>query len=147
MGFGSVWLDVDWEQTDLRLGSEWAEFYKSLKSVPRSSANPVDCIDEFKRAVVAVYGVGKRFEQVRFIAAFCQSSKGFDHAAVHYPRVTEHLTPEGEAFEWFVKNEQESNRERGLKLSLPDLAESQPQSFPIIPIDSEDQNRRQNRDR
>jgi CRISPR-associated protein (TIGR03986 family) len=148
LGFGSVWLDVDWKQTDLRLGSEWAEFYKSLNSVPRSSANPVDCIDEFKRAVVAVYGVGKRFEQVRFIAAFCQSSKGFDHAAVHYPRVTPNPTPEGEAFEWFVRNEQDTSEEIALKISLPDLATSHHESLslnPRKPKQNYQQGRRQKR--
>lgn len=30
LGFGSVWLNVDWEKTDLRIGKDWAEFYKSL---------------------------------------------------------------------------------------------------------------------
>ncbi|MDR9403980.1 MAG: TIGR03986 family CRISPR-associated RAMP protein [Halothece sp. Uz-M2-17] len=134
LGFGSVWLDINWDNTDLRLGSEWAEFYQSLIPKPPKIGNGISCIDNFKKAVVSAYGVNKHFEQIEFISAFYNSSKGFNNAAIHYPRVTPHPKPEGEAFEWFVKNEQESKRAPGLNLSLPNLADSQPASFPTNPI-------------
>lgn len=133
LGFGSVWLDVDWEQTDLKLGSEWATFYQSLKPIFANVANGASCTKDFKRSVEKAYGNGKRFEQVRFIAAFCNSSKGFDDAAIHYPRVTLNPTPEGEAFEWFVRNEQDARDEQALKLSLPDLAVSGSGTLPLSP--------------
>jgi len=134
LGFGSVWLDINWDCTDLRLGSEWAEFYQSLTPKPPKISNGISCIDDFKKSVVSAYGINKGFEQIEFISAFCNSSKGFDNAAIHYPRVTPHPKPEGEAFEWFVRNEQESNRAPGLKLSLPNLADSQPASLPTDPV-------------
>lgn len=122
LGLGSVWLDIDWQQTDLRLSSDWVTFYQFLKPISATVGNGVSCIEDFKKAVEQAYG--KRFEQVRFVAAFCNSSRGFDDAAIHYPRVTPNPTPEGEAFEWFVRNEQDTRDEEALKLSLPDLAVS-----------------------
>lgn len=144
LGFGSVWLDVDWDKTDLRLGSDWKKFYQSLLPEPARISKGVSCIDDFKKVVVSAYGKGKRFEQVRFISAFCNSSKGFDDAAIHYPRVTPNPTPEGKAFEWFVKNEQDS-RESGQKLSLPDLASSRPQTLPLSPIQPQQNNQQRRR--
>jgi len=133
LGFGSVWLNVDWEKTDLRIGKDWAEFYKSLIPTSLKIGNGVSCIDDFKKAVIQTYGTGNRFEQIRFIAAFCNSSKGFDNAVIHYPRVTPHPTPEGEAFEWFVRNEQDTREEIALKLALPDLAASHVENLLLHP--------------
>jgi CRISPR-associated protein (TIGR03986 family) len=133
LGFGSVWLNVDWECTDLRLGSDWATFYQSLRPLPQKVGNGVSCIEAFKKAVTQAYGNGKRFEQVRFIAAFCNSSQGFDDAAIHYPRVTPNPTPEGEAFKWFIRNEQDTGGEEALKIALPDLAVSGSGTLPLNP--------------
>jgi CRISPR-associated protein (TIGR03986 family) len=135
LGFGSVWLDVDWERTDLRLGKDWAEFYKSLIPAPPKIANGLNCVDDFKKAITQSYTYtrGERFEQVRFIAAFCNASKGFDDSAIHYPRVTPNPTPEGEAFEWFVRNEQDTREEIALRLSLPDLAAFRPETLTLNP--------------
>jgi CRISPR-associated protein (TIGR03986 family) len=133
LGFGSVWLEVDWKQTDLRLGSDWAKFYQSLKPTSAQVGSGVSCIEDFKRSIEQAYGQGKRFDQVRFIAAFCNSSKGLDDAAIHYPRVTPNPTPEGEAFEWFVRNEQDTRDEEALKIALPDLAVSGLGTLPLNP--------------
>ena len=131
LGFGSVWLDINWEKTDLRLGADWKQFYRSLMPMPNQGTDAANCIEEYKEAVVDAYGAygkGKKFERIPFIAAFCRCSKGFDdNAAVHYPRVTPHPTPEGEVFEWFVRNEQ------GTKRALPTLTESRPASLPSNP--------------
>jgi len=135
LGFGSVWLDVDWTETDLRLGTDWSIFYQSLTTALKIGFDALTCIAEYKKAIVGVYGEygeGKRFEQVPFIAAFCRCSKGFeDNAAVHYPRSTPEPTPEGEAFKWFVDNEKDDRREPGLKLALPSLADIGATSLPI----------------
>ncbi|NMF84115.1 TIGR03986 family CRISPR-associated RAMP protein [Nodosilinea sp. P-1105] len=128
LGFGSVWLDINWKETDLRLGTDWNQFYRSLMPVSNQGADAAECIDEYKKAVATAYGKGQRFEQISFIAAFCRCSKGFeDNAAVHYPRATPDPTPEGEAFEWFVNNEKRA------KLALPALADSRPASLPLHP--------------
>lgn len=141
LGFGSVWLEVNWQQTDLRLGRDWAKFYQSLKPTSVQASSGVSCIEDFKRSVEQAYGQGEKFEQVRFIAAFCNSSKGFDDAAIHYPRVTPNPTPEGEAFEWFVRNEQDTRDEEALKLSLPDLAVSSSGTLPLNPRRPKQNNR------
>ena len=134
LGFGGVWLDINWENTDLRLGADWKQFYRSLMPIPNQGTGAVECIDEYKKAMVTAYGKGKEFKQISFIAAFCRCSKGFeDSAAVHYPRVTPNPTPEGEAFEWFVSNEQDIREEDALKLALPSLVESRPASLPSHP--------------
>jgi len=143
LGFGSVWLDINWEKTDLRLGADWNQFYRSLMPVSNQSANAAECIDEYKKAVVTAHGKGQRFERIPFIAAFCRCSKGFeDNAAVHYPRVTPNPTPEGEAFEWFVRNEQNTRDEDALRLALPKLAERSPSSLPLHPRTPRQQHRR-----
>jgi CRISPR-associated protein (TIGR03986 family) len=134
LGFGSVWLDINWGKTDLRLGTDWNQFYRSLLPTSNQDVDAAECIDKYKKAVTTAYGKGQRFERIPFIAAFCCCSKGFeDNAAVHYPRVTSNPTPEGEAFEWFVSNEQDTRKEIALKLALPNLAESRPTSLPLHP--------------
>lgn len=145
LGFGSVWLDVDWKETDLRVGKDWAEFYKSL--IPTSSiiGNGVICIDDFKKAVTQAYGAGKHFQQIQFITAFCNSTKGFDDAVIHYPRVTPNPTPEGEAFEWFVRNEQDTSNEIALKLSLPNLATSRDENLLLNPRNPKPNNQQRRR--
>ncbi|MDI9638259.1 TIGR03986 family CRISPR-associated RAMP protein [Geitlerinema splendidum] len=143
LGFGSVWINIDWKETDLRLGADWNTFYQSLTTAPKIGFDALTCIAEYKKAIVGAYGEGKRFEQVPFIAAFCRCSKGFeDNAAVHYPRSTSDLTPEGEAFKWFVNNEKDDRREPGLKLALPSLADPNPASLPISPIQPNPDNNR-----
>ena len=137
LGFGSVWLDINWKSTDLRLGADWNQFYRSLMPIPNQETGAAECIDKYKKAAVDAYGAygkGKKFERIPFIAAFCRCSKGFeDNAAVHYPRVTPNPTPEGEAFEWFVSNEQDTKEEDALRLALPNLADSRPTSLPLHP--------------
>lgn len=69
-----------------------------------------------------------------FIAAFCHASKGYeDGSAVHYPRVSENPSPQGEAFEWFVENENDTREEIGRKLALPSLASKPLAPLPIHP--------------
>ena len=134
LGFGSVRLDLIESQTDLRPGQDWSEFYQTLlpDEVVVKPINVSQCVETYQKAVEAAYG--GEFNNVRFITAFGRSAKGFDdNAAVHYPRVTPHPTPEGEAFKWFVENERESRDESGMKLTLPDLADPAPDSFPIQP--------------
>lgn len=134
LGFGSVWLDIDWEKTDLRLGTDWQQFYRSLMPISHQGTDAADCITDYKDAVSSAYGKGKQFERVPFIAAFCRCSKGFeDNTAIRYPRTTSNPTPEGEAFEWFVDNEQDTREENALKLALPSLASSRPTSLPMHP--------------
>jgi CRISPR-associated protein (TIGR03986 family) len=134
LGFGSVWLDVNWEKTDLRLGSDWSEFYKSLIPISNQGSSALSCIDIYQEATVVAYSYGRKFEQVPFIAAFCRCSKGYDdNFAIHYPRVDSQPTPEGEAFKWFVNNEQDTRNELGLKLSLPELTTAQNSPLPRHP--------------
>ncbi|NMG59189.1 TIGR03986 family CRISPR-associated RAMP protein [Geitlerinema sp. P-1104] len=134
LGFGSVRLDLIESETDLRPGQDWSEFYQTLlpDEVVVKPINVSQCVKAYQKSVEAAYGGD--FEDVRFVAAFCRAAKGFDdRAAVRYPRVSPHPTPEGEAFKWFVENERESKNESGMKLTLPDLADPAPDSFPIQP--------------
>lgn len=136
LGFGSVRLDWEKSGTDLRKGEDWSEFYQTLlpDDIEVEAIDVKRCVRAYQDAVKAAYGNGKAFEEVPFIAAFCRCAKGFDdNAAVRYPRVTQEPTPEGEAFKWFVDNEQDTREELGLKLVLPDLASPTPESFPIHP--------------
>jgi CRISPR-associated protein (TIGR03986 family) len=125
-GFGSVRLDIDWDNTDLRKGDDWQQYYQSL--APLSNANSKESeatIALFQKAFEEAYGDGKGFNDIPLIQAFCRSAQGFyDKLPIHYPRarqqgqtgaVPPHL--EGKAFEWFVANE----RTGGPKAALPPL--------------------------
>jgi CRISPR-associated protein (TIGR03986 family) len=116
LGFGSVRIEIDWENTDLRTGQDWETFYRTLQPQAASnSPSPEDSIKSFKTAAAEAYNHNQSPEEIGFIAAFMRASKGFDdELPVHYPRTQEAPNPDGESFKWFVKNEEE-------KRSLPAL--------------------------
>jgi CRISPR-associated protein (TIGR03986 family) len=116
LGFGSVRIDIDWENTDLRTGQDWETFYRTLQPQAASnSPSPEDSIMSFKTASAEAYNHNQSPEEIGFIAAFMRASKGFDdELPIRYPRTQEAPNPDGESFKWFVKNEEE-------KRSLPAL--------------------------
>ncbi|ELS31693.1 MULTISPECIES: TIGR03986 family type III CRISPR-associated RAMP protein [Pseudanabaena] len=113
-GFGSVSLSINWQNTDLRTGDHWREFYSNLSLVDAPDNDAAKkTIQVFQDEVGQVYR--EKFQNVKFIKAFCQAAKGFDdNKPIHYPRLQE---AKGESFEWFVANEST----QGMKISLPDL--------------------------
>ena len=118
LGFGSIRLDIDWNQTDLRIGSQWKNYYQSLLPIANNLAIPQVAIDTFKKEVGAAYGNGD-FDKVSFIKSFLRSTQGYgDGLPIHYPRETLNPRPEGEAFKWFTSNESND----GSKLSLPNIS-------------------------
>lgn len=123
LGFGSVRLVI--ESLELRDGAAWAAWYRSWsRSVPQgpaiqavSDSLVTEVIKKFRAAVQEVYGAGRTFLQVPFIAAFLRAAQGFsDGLPIHYPRVGRAPDPEGENFKWFMQNERRENR-----YSLPPL--------------------------
>lgn len=131
LGFGSVRLSIDWKQTDLRKGSEWQTFYKTLDD-SQDAGHTSDLKDAmitlFKQEVEKIYSAP--FQQISFIQAFLQAARGFeDQKPVHYPRVrlqgqngNPPPHPDGESFKWFTENERTGNN-GGDRLSLPSLLE------------------------
>ncbi|WP_017306838.1 TIGR03986 family CRISPR-associated RAMP protein [Spirulina subsalsa] len=114
LGFGSIRLEVDWQNSDLRDGEQWKEFYKSLNQISQPIINPDDFIEKYRNAVQSAYG--SPFEQVPFIAAFSHCAKGFeDGLPIHYPRLNHPIDPGGKNYEWFTDNE------GGERFSLPSL--------------------------
>jgi CRISPR-associated protein (TIGR03986 family) len=139
LGFGSVGLAINWDETDLRKGEVWRKFYSSLNTMPSPASREVETsIQLFKDIIVQVYGNGKTFEEIRFIKAFRRCTQGFDdNKPIHYPRKRQHpgqnpVPPhaEGKAFEWFVANERTGNS-GGPKVSLPDLGSDR--GLPLLP--------------
>ena len=126
LGFGSVRLDINWQETDLRLGDEWRNFYLSLVDTPKPHQNleqvlQQQCVQAFQTEAKQAYS-SPNFEQIPFIAAFIQSAKGFDdNLPIHYPRLEANPQPEGKSFEWFVANESTAKKDGGRKVSLPKL--------------------------
>jgi CRISPR-associated protein (TIGR03986 family) len=118
-GFGSVSLEINWDNTDLRKGDRWKEFYSDLSLIANPNLEqPQGTVEIFQKEVGAVYGNGS-FPNAKFIKAFCQAAQGFaDGKPIHYPRRRRLRDPENKIFDWFVENESP----RGQKLSLPDLA-------------------------
>lgn len=126
LGFGSVKIQIN--ETDLRTGQEWQNFYQSLKKEEKpEQTQALNCVVKFKDTVKTAYNK-PNFEDVSFVAAFLQSARGFDdNKPIHYPRLQENPDPNGENFEWFTKNEST----KGFKLSLPLLVEDQ--GLPYVP--------------
>ena len=126
-GFGSVRLEIDWENTDLKIGSDWKEYYSSLLRWTDTNSSPTQAqstITEYQQAIIKAYSNNRPFEQVDFIKAFCIAAKGFeDNLPIHYPRTGDRNNqpipphPEGQGFEWFVNNDR-----RDHPRSLPSLS-------------------------
>lgn len=142
-GFGSVRLEVDQNKTDLRKGQVWREFYSSLMPGQASEQEAwFSTTQAFEQAVEA--SSKKPFKQVPFIAAFQKAAVGYS-GPVHYPRITQQPEPKGEAFKWFVQNEQgiAADRRRGIprrdgrRLALPSLASGE--GLPLDPTVEQNQ--------
>lgn len=124
-GFGSVRLEIDWNETDLGTGEDWKEYYSSLLPWTKTNTNnqAQNTIALYQQAVVLAYSSNRQFEQVDFIKAFCISEGFKDNLPIHYPRIrqqgnNEPVPPhsEGKGFEWFVENDRNDN-----PVSLPSL--------------------------
>jgi CRISPR-associated protein (TIGR03986 family) len=131
LGFGSVRLEIDWRQTNLRTGAQWRESYATLDKIEKPEHDAaLNCVKKYQDETAQTYGEGD-FDQVSFIAAFKRCAEGFkDRKPIHYPRAKQKGQqpnstipphPEGKAFEWFVANER-PGKSGGPKLPLPDLA-------------------------
>jgi len=152
LGFGSVSLCVDWNQTRVSKGGAWEEFYSSFDSdVVRQELNDKGkhCIGLFQDAVAKAYRESD-FSQVSFIKAFLVCAEGFN-APIHYPRARPKPDqwkagaalpphPKGQAYEWFVQNEQVRDRRPLYALALPDLASKE--GLPILNLEKKEQRRR-----
>ena len=128
LGFGSVHLEINWENSDLRTGIGWQEFYRQLNNLSKFEISPDTLIKDYCDATESVYQIS--FDKVSFITAFIRCSKGFEgNFPVHYPRISERIDLEGKNYEWFVDNES------GNRYSLPDLAQGK--SLPRKPRSNE----------
>jgi CRISPR-associated protein (TIGR03986 family) len=125
LGFGSVWLAVDWENSRLCQGEQWQAFYGSLLSELPSGDEAQNCIETYRRAFCQAYGQGKAFDEVPLIKAFRQAAQGFQDLPIHYPRVRSEKKRNDKEdhpiFEWFGDNEKSNQDTPGLKLALPAL--------------------------
>jgi CRISPR-associated protein (TIGR03986 family) len=103
LGFGSVKVQID--ESQLRSGQEWREFYSSLTNSELDGQQQVqlrsDAIDAYMQAVTAAYGNGKSFEEIDFIRSFLVASRGCEYGPVHNPRTDQTPTADGENFKWF----------------------------------------------
>ena len=129
LGFGSVRLEIDSDNTHLYNGSGWNEIYSTLEDVTPTEASRDEIINNFREAVRTCYGSPVSFEGVPFIAAWLRMAQGFaDNLPIHYPRARQQgqgdpvpPNPEGLAYEWFVANDR-TGQNGGPQVSLPDLA-------------------------
>ena len=139
LGFGSVSLKINWQETDLRNGQDWQQYYSSLFPLDSPQSynreffidNKESCVHKFKQAVSLAYGNGNNFEQVSFISAFLRYTQGFDDKLpTYYPRLKAHRKADAEGFKWFEENERTGSN-GGQKLSLPKLVKDRGLPFII----------------
>jgi CRISPR-associated protein (TIGR03986 family) len=117
LGFGSVKVQINENSTDLRLGEDWKQFYRTLQITEGDKKQDyLNCVAKYKQATQELYGKGKSFESISFISAFCTAAAGFDDGhPIHYPRIDQKIDPDGKNYEWFTNNE------GGDQWSLPSL--------------------------
>lgn len=102
LGLGSVRLEV--AGFDVHRGTVWRAHYETLGEARPDDAPPSSTVDAFRKAVEEAYR--RPFEQVPFVAAFLQASRGFaDGLRTHYPRLRREPDPAGQSYDWFVANE------------------------------------------
>jgi CRISPR-associated protein (TIGR03986 family) len=127
LGFGSVYLEIDWTNTKVGNGAAWKNAYENMDDTLNdvlSDQSAGGIIQTFQDAVKRVYGQNKAFDEVPFIKAFLRMAKGFDDSLpVHYPRSQREPNPEGLAYEWFVENERVQQGRIQHGYALPNLSE------------------------
>jgi len=127
LGFGSVYLEIDWTNTKVGNGAAWKNAYENMNDTLNevlSDQSAGEVIRAFQDAIKRVYGQNKAFEEVPFIRAFLRMAKGFDDSLpVHYPRSQREPNPEGLAYEWFVENERVQQGRIQHGYALPNLSE------------------------
>jgi CRISPR-associated protein (TIGR03986 family) len=128
LGFGSVRLEIDADNTHLHDGHGWKEIYGTLDDTTPPETNRDEIVRAFQEAVRTSYGSPASFDQVPFIAAWLKMATGHsDNLPTHYPRARQQGQngpvpphPEGLAYEWFVANDR-TGQNGGPQVSLPDL--------------------------
>ena len=107
LGFGSVRLCLD--ACEIYDCNQLKVRYSAWKPDVSSSGETLvkEAIEEFMSALSNAYNEGRGVEDIPFIKAFLQASKGFeDGKPIHYPRATPNgrpapPSPAGESFKWF----------------------------------------------
>jgi len=136
LGFGSASLEVDPAATELRAAEDWRRHYADLDAdldgaLPGTGPDPSALARDFERAMAAVWPGRPRPPQ---LAAFLDAAQGDPTVSVHYPRVRPAdmdvrvavpPDPRGQAYSWFVQNEQERGGTFVRAVSLP-LADGDP---------------------
>ncbi|WP_322779174.1 TIGR03986 family CRISPR-associated RAMP protein [Frankia sp. Cas4] len=122
LGFGSVRLGLDTETTELRTGATIADYYASFGDQLPGAAADVDTL-------IAVFEKASDVWPGRpHLAAFLTAALGDASTPVHYPRVRPAAMdrsvpvppdPRGQAYAWFVQNEQERSNSFVRAESLP----------------------------
>ncbi|GLW98927.1 TIGR03986 family CRISPR-associated RAMP protein [Microtetraspora sp. NBRC 16547] len=111
LGFGSVRLDIDAENTWLHSGGEFADYYRSL-SASLPSGDGVKVLEASREEFVRLVDSSHQLVTVR--EAVLAVARGNAELPVHYPRtrpkwLAENIPappdPRGRTYEWFTENE------------------------------------------
>ncbi|WP_440106040.1 TIGR03986 family type III CRISPR-associated RAMP protein [Streptosporangium sp. H16] len=129
LGFGSVRLDVDAENTELHSGAEYAAYYRDLSGTLPDTDGP-KILDNAREAFTRMVNGTPALSTVR--DAMLAVSRGDPELPVHYPRTRPEWLgegvpgppdPRGRNYEWFTENEKQENGRivpgRGRSLPYP----------------------------
>ncbi|WP_066946567.1 TIGR03986 family type III CRISPR-associated RAMP protein [Microtetraspora fusca] len=125
LGFGSVRIDIDAENTRLHSGEQYAGYYRSL-SEPLPDGDGGKILEAAREAFVLLVESSDQLVTVR--DAVLAVARGNPELPVHYPRTHPKWLPEnipappdprGRTYEWFTENERSGKADRGR--SLPGL--------------------------
>ncbi|MEW9534165.1 TIGR03986 family CRISPR-associated RAMP protein [Microbispora sp. NPDC049125] len=114
LGFGSVRLDVDYQNTELHSGRDYADYYRSL-SAPLPDEDPTAILDQARKEFERLVESSPQLVAIR--DALLTVARGNPGLPVHYPRVRPSWRPEGnpappdprgQNYEWFTANERMS---------------------------------------
>ncbi|ARQ71932.1 TIGR03986 family type III CRISPR-associated RAMP protein [Streptomyces marincola] len=130
LGFGSVRLTVNPDNTELSSGEQWVSYYRSLNG-PLPTA---DAEHTLKKAVETFTALGERSRALgTVLKTFLAAARGNPDLPVHYPRVSAPgqspsaptpPDPDGNSYAWFTENQRSGKNgiQPGRGRALPPLA-------------------------
>lgn len=123
LGFGSIRLELDLENSEIRDYEKMRELYTCLFEGPAKPTEGYvgEIVSTFKDELNFAY----ESESPAFLRAFEKAAAGFDDTKqIHYPRFSQNPDPKGEQFKWFVRNSKTSDNFTPGH-TLPDLIDDQ----------------------
>jgi CRISPR-associated protein (TIGR03986 family) len=135
LGFGSVQLTVDPDNTEFSSGEQWVSYYRTLTG-PLAAADAEQTLNAATETFTALVARSRELATVR--ETFLAAARGNPDLPVHYPRVRPvgqspgtptPPDPDGNSYAWFTENQRSGKQgiRPGRGRTLPPMDPNAPQ--------------------